>query len=67
MYGHGKTLIKTPDIMKEWIVFRCFIEYNEVFKREDASFATEKEADDYAESAYLSDGCIGIWYEVCES
>jgi hypothetical protein len=53
--------------MKEWIVFRCFIEYNEVFKREDASFATEKEADDYAESAYLSDGCIGIWYEVCES
>lgn len=49
-----------------WIVKRCYMDYDETWKHEVASYDTELEADNAAEQ--LRDAAIwsGDWYEVDE-
>lgn len=47
-----------------YIVLYCMNDYCDIWRREEAKFSTEKEAEDYVES---STACIGDWYEIIYS
>lgn len=49
-----------------WMVKRCFMDYDETWKHEVATYETEKEAEDAAESLRYSSPWHNEWYEVEE-
>lgn len=50
-----------------FVVKRCVRDYDDVFKQEVASFETEVEADDFAESEDSSHPFNDVWHEVVEA
>ena len=49
-----------------WIIRRCYMDYDEVWKLEHSTHETEKEADDNADRLREASSDPGEWYEVCE-
>ena len=50
---------------KKWVVYRCWNDGYETWRKDVAEFESEIEADQYAENEQFHDG-MNIWYEVEE-